>query len=1190
MMNTLQKHCCNGLIFILCTTSGANAQGPMLALHSPQETSHAIAPTQYSKSLQELITLIEKGRKVRFMYDPESVNVKESKEFSTEMLQKLNKSISLSLINEMLQRFDLTARQIKDDYFVIKKEPEKALSAVSEYTLPSLKAAEAMQTAITGTITAGDTKQPLPGAGVKIKGSARGTVTDSNGNYTISDAGMVLNPVLVITSIGYLQQEIPIGGKNRINVVLEADNQALDEVVVVGYGTQKKSNVTGAIASFNARDIEERPIVRVDQALVGQMAGVRVAQTTGVPGKGFSVQVRGSGSITASNEPLYVLDGFPLAVSGQNSNGGFTSGNPLDNINPNDIESIQVLKDASAAAIYGSRASNGVVLINTKKGKTGAPKINLNVYTGISQTTKKIDLLSGEEWMARATEMINSRWVASGTGRTANQTSDQRRAILGLKAGDFNTQFMLDDRWAIAGHPGLRIIDWQDELFQTGLSQNYQLGVSGGTDIVKYYVSGNHTDQEGIILNQRYRSYSGRANVEVALSKKLKVGMNIAPTFSESFEPGQGGGTTEGKDNFLHRALIFSPVAEEYMGLNVNAFGNDSYRWGTPNNSSVAIAQETIGLTQNYRTLATLFGEYSILKNLVLKTTLNLDNTDVSNKKFTPYTVNGNLTTRLQRPGEVTRGSYSTYRLRTFVNENTLSYNTVIKEKHDISALAGFSTNYTSLNSSSQASVGGFTNIYVTTLNGAAAISGNTTETENKLLSYFGRVQYAYDGKYLLSASIRRDGSSRFGSNSKWGWFPSASVGWNITGEQFMKGQETISELKLRGSWGKSGNNNIGDYTSISTLGSSNYSFGGAQVGGLAPDVIANPDLTWEKSSTYNAGIDAGFFKSRIYVSLDYYTKKNTDLLLYVPVLSGSGFQNALTNIGAVRNKGWEGELTTRNFTGGFQWTTSLNLSYNTNKVLKLGQNNSTIEIPSNFGGNAFTILQVGLPINSITVVQRNGILSAADINGGAAIIQGQQAGDPRYVDANGDGVINSLDRVVSGHPNPNYVWGVNNTFKYKGFDLSVLVQGQSGGSMYSLLGRALDVSGVVYTDNQLGIHRDRWTSANPDANAPRGKASSSNFSSIYNTDWLYSSNYWRVRNITVGYNLKDKLLKSKIFQAARFYVTMENYFGHNDYYGGYNPEAQTTNLSGDSKFPVAGDYGGMPLPKSIVAGINLTF
>jgi TonB-linked SusC/RagA family outer membrane protein len=1121
--------------------------------------------------LEQIFKEIRKQNGYNFLYNPEMLN----------QTKPISITVNNASLEEVLQKCfqdQPVTYVVTNNTVVVSKKPAGDI----------IKQAKDIK--ITGRVV--DTKDlPLPLVTIKLKGTNIGAVTDQNGNYTINVPDG--NAVLVFSFMSFVTQEIMVNNRNVINVRLAEDVKSLEDVIVVGYGTQKKANITGAIATFNTKNLEERPLIRVDQALVGQMAGVHVSQTTGVPGRGFSIQVRGTGSITASNEPLYVIDGFPLAVNGQNSNGGYTNGNPLDNINPNDIESIQVLKDASAAAIYGSRAANGVVLITTKQGRPGNPRINVNVYTGLSQTSKKLDLLSGDEWISRATELINAQWVASGPGRTATQTTTQRRAILGLANGQFNTNYMLDDRWALPGHPGLTFIDWQDELFRKAVTQSYQLSASGANDIVKYYISGNYNNMDGIIVNQNYKSYSFRANIDITLSKKIKLGLNLAPSYSMTQEPGKGGGGTEGKDNFLQRALISSPVTEDTSGVNTNIGKNNAYLWATTQNSPVALAKYTTGKTKNFRTIGTMYAEYHIIPGLNLRSSLNLDNADVSTNKFSPDSIQGvSALVRQTTPGINAYGSYTTYRLQTFVNENTLSFNKTTG-RHDISAVAGMSYNTNMLTASSLASSGGYLSDVITTLNGAANISGTTnnytTSSVNNLVSYFGRLQYGYNNRYLFTASLRRDGSSRFGTNTKWGFFPSASVGWRISEEKFMKDITFVSELKFRASWGRSGNNNIGDYNSIATLGASNYTFGGSQAGGQAPNTIADPNLSWEKSETYDAGFDLGILKDRIYVSFDYYSKKNTALLLNTPVPLGSGFGSALTNIGALGNKGLELELTTRNLTGKFQWTTSANISHNSNKVLQLGVNNAPIQITPNYTGNSFTLLQVGLPIYSINVIKTIGLLTPQDIASNVAIVSGEQAGDPKYYDANNDGKIDANDRIVAGHPNPDYTYGVTNTFRYKSFDLSVLVQGQSGGSIYSLLGRAVDVSGAAFTDNQLGIYRDRYTVQNANFNAPRGKTYSPNYNSVYNTDWLYSSNYVRVRNITLGYNLNSILSKKLNIQGARVYMTMENWFGHDSYNGGYNAEAQTSNVSGDSKFPVPGDYGGMPLAKSVIFGINFT-
>ena len=456
---------------------------------------------------------------------------------------------------------------------------------------------------VSGTVSASD--GALPGASVTIKGTKTGTATDINGKYTIKTAS---GSVLIIQSIGFITQQITVGSNPVINVKLLTANSQLNEVVVIGYGTQKRSNVTGATSSLKADNLDERAVTRVDQALVGQLAGVTVKQTTGVPGKAFSVNVRGTGSIGAGNEPLYVIDGFPLSNSSPASNGSFTTGNPLDNINPADIENIEVLKDAAAAAIYGSRASNGVVLITTKRGKTGKPSISYNAYVGYNEASKTLKMLNGQEWINRATEMINAAYVLKygAKGATANDNAATRTAMNG---GAFSTAYQLDPRWAIAGQPGLEFVDWQKAIEQKGLMQNHQLSASGGTDAVNYFISGNYADQDGFVKGLGYKAYSARANVEVKASKNLKLGLNITPTYSITEDPG-----VEGKDNIFHQALSMSPVQEDSVGLYANTGKNAQYIWSNTINSPVAKLQYNVGETKRFRTLSTIYGEYEIIK------------------------------------------------------------------------------------------------------------------------------------------------------------------------------------------------------------------------------------------------------------------------------------------------------------------------------------------------------------------------------------------------------------------------------------------------------------------------------------------------------------------------------------------------------------------------------------------------
>lgn len=1034
---------------------------------------------------------------------------------------------------------------------------------------------------ITGVVTTADKNEPLPGVNVVQKGSSIGAVTDAKGAYSVKLTGTGAI-TLTFSFIGYVTQEVPVNNQSVISVKLEPDTRSLNEVVVIGYGTAKKADVTGAVASFNAKNIEQRPLVRVDQALVGQMAGVQVKQTSGALGKGFSIQVRGTGSITAGNEPLYVVDGFPLATAAPNGAGNFSSGNPLDNMNPNDIESIQVLKDAAAAAIYGSRAANGVVLINTKRGQSGRPKVTLNTYTGYMERTRKLDMLSAEEWVDRATEMINAQWVASGANRTASQTNEQRRVILGLPVGQVNTSYMTDDRWTQPGHPGLNYIDWQDQAFRKGLTQNHQLSASGANEFVRYYVSGNYTRQQGMVINTDYTAYSARANVEVNASKKMKIGVNIAPTFSINNDPG-----VEGKDNILHQMVSFTPVQEDTMGVYPNVGNNGQYRWSVSPNSPIGKLQNTIGETKRFRTLSSAYAEYQIIPGLSFKTTVNLDNVDNTSKSYTPYSISGSYTTRLAQLTTLTSGSYNGYRKRTFVNENTLSYAKTFLGKHDLSLLAGLSYNSDKFENFALSSNGGFSSNAITTLNAANAITGNTTENRNVLISYFGRAQYNYAGKYLLSASIRQDGSSRFGANTRWGMFPSASVGWRVSEENFMKGVSFVNDFKLRASWGTSGNYNIGNYSTIPTLGTYNYTLNGVASVGQAPAGVTNPDLGWEKSRTFDVGFDLSVLNNRITAAFDIYDKLNSDLLLNVPIPAATGFTSYLSNAGSVKNTGWEIELSSRNTTGALKWNTSVNFSHNANKVVSLAGGQEQILIPSAFD-ISHSMLKIGQPLYSIYVVKQIGILSQKDIDSKAALYGSETVGDPKYFDANGDGVIDANDRVIVGRPTPKYYWGITNNFRYKGFDLSVLVQGQNGGSIYSLLGRALGRTGQGFTDNALGFFRDRWRSPENPGAGEVGKAYST-FGRIKNTDWLYSSDYVRVRNITLGYDL-GSIVKRNFVQGARIYVTAENFFGFDKYKGGFNPEATNTDVSGNSQYPEAGDYGGLPLPRSLIFGLNVTF
>jgi len=1036
-----------------------------------------------------------------------------------------------------------------------------------------------------------DAGQPVAGASVTIKGSRTAVTAGADGTFSIAAAR---NATLVISYVGFQDKEVKVTGINLGVISMVKGDKSMEDVVVIGYGTQKRQNVTAAVSTMDTKSIQERPITRIDQAMIGQMPGVQVRQQTGMPGSGFSILVRGTGSISAGTEPLYVIDGFPLDVNSVNNAGGFSNGNPLNNLNPDDIESIQVLKDAAAGAIYGSRAANGVVLITTKRGQIGKPRLTVNANAGVSNVARKMDLLDAKDWILLATDLANYKWVNSGTGRTADQSLAQRQSILGLGPNAYNTNYMWDPRWFEPGHPGLEYVNWQDSAFRAAPFQNYQVSVSGGTEGIRYFVSGNYLNQDGTLLNTGYTNYSARANVEATVAKRLKLGFNIAPTYSVTQAP-----SAEGKDNQLAHLYNMIPVVEDSAGMNSGAGKNNVYGWAGSSVSPVAYLNNVIATNKTTRNLYTVYGEFTILDGLTARSTFNYDQMNQTLKGYTSDFVAGNITDRLNSPGKDASGSYSGYTKQNYVNENTLNFNRTFHEDHSISAVAGVSYSYVHLENFSIKTAGGYANDLLNTLNNAipstagVTVTGNTTESNNALFSMYSRVQYSYQGKYLLSASIRRDGSSRFGKDNQYGTFPSVSVGWRISQESFMRNVDFINDLKLRGSWGKSGNNNIGDYSAIPTLTGANYSFGGntaTAVTGQRPSGLPNPFLQWETSNTYDVGFDATVWKSRINIIVDAYRKKNTNLLLTVPVPAATGTTSNLENVGAVQNEGLELGLGATILRGrDLTWTLNGNMAFNRNKVLSLGGLGDVINIPNAFGtGYPPFLLQAGKPMYSYFVIRNMGILSQDDINNPKVTKLPKQAvGDEKYQDVNGDGLIDANDRIIDGQPTPKYTWGLTNTFRYKSWDLNVQLYGQHGGAILSYMARAIDNPGNGKATN-LGVWRNRYSFYHQSPHSPRGNIGYAYSIPYTTTDWLYSTDFWRIQNITVGYNFRN-IAKTGVISTMRVYASALNWFGWDKYKGGVNPESQNTNLT-NGTYPLPGDYGAMPLSKSIILGVNVGF
>jgi TonB-linked SusC/RagA family outer membrane protein len=1020
--------------------------------------------------------------------------------------------------------------------------------------LPTAFALAQQAATITGMVTDKATGKPLEGATVVVQGSNNGTATNSNGYYSITVSKE--NSVLRFSFLGYLIKDIPVKKSNtHINVQLAADQKSLNEVVIIGYGSQRKKDVTGAVAQLNASQFEDRPITRIEQAMQGQMVGVQVRATTGSPGAALEIRVRGTASVNASNDPLYVVDGVPV--------------DNLDDINPSDISSINVLKDAASTAIYGSRATNGVVLISTKHGQSGKAKFNFNSSYGVQQLANKLDMLSASEWIDLTTQIEDSNYVNRGKqlGKTWN-ASDQinvRQQNLGISGRDAN--YIPDPRWQY-GSDSLDLIDWQDAFYRNAPIGNYQLSASGGTDKLTYRISGNYLDQDGIALYSNYKLFSVRANFQAKLTNFLKLGLDLAPSYSWS-----DGGNVDGKDAQSHHTLAMIPVAEKNAGLNTGIAPFGTYYWAGSTQSPIAYQRLTTNQLNRQRMLSNMYLQADIYKGLSFKITGGW-NTNQQNQKVYHPTLGLN-----QLPGASSSGSYNTGNSQYYMLESLLSYNRSFGDHH-INVIAGYTSEET-INVNTYQNASKFSNDDLTTLNNVTSTVTRslTTELKRTLLSYLTRAQYNYKDKYLLSASFRRDGSSIFGANNKWGDFPSIGIGWNVAQESFMKSLLWLTQFKLRASYGKNGNNGIPDYLAYGGIAAANYSFGNTLANGYIPSSISNQDLHWEKTRSNDYGLDFGLFNNRISGSVDYYYKLTTDMLLNVPFALATGFPSGWENIGHMYNKGWEFEVNSQNLRGRLQWQTTINLSLNKNRILALGQGDAPIH--AGFS-NLTQIHEIGQPLGEFYMYDAIGVYMNAKDLASSPHMSTNKIGDVKYLDVNGDGVINSDDRTLMGQPDPKYSWGLYNTFNFKGFDLSFLIQGSGGNKIYDLIGRAIDRPSMGFRSNALGRWRNRWRSPDQpgDGFTPRIDGTTGG---LYDSRWLYDATYARLKSLTIGYDLPHGLIKG--ISNARIYVSGENLFYlHNKDYGGYSPEQQN-NVSNANY-----EYGAYPDSRTYLVGINLGF
>lgn len=1079
-------------------------------------------------SVKEVLEAIEEQSEFYFMYSSKIVDV--NRNVSVEVR---NKKIE-QVLNELFAGTDVDYT-IKDRIIVL-TTPE----VLKDNSLDALQ-----QKTITGTV-ADQTGQPLPGVTVVVKGSSQGTITDIDGKYSLPNVPD--NATLIFSFVGMKSQEVAVSGRNSIDVSLVEETIGIDEVVAIGYGTVKKSDLTGSVASVKADELQATPMTSIDQGLVGRASGVLVTQTSGMPGAVASIRVRGTSSLQGGNEPLYVIDGFPVYNgTGYGDSGGNAQMSGLSTINPSDIASIEILKDASATSIYGARAANGVVLITTKSGKRGEDKITFDANYGIQSVVKKIDVMNAYQYA----QLVNEAYTNDGLAPVYDES-----AMAAIQANPKGT-------------------DWQDELFRSAPTQNYQLTFSGGNDKMVYSVSANYFNQDGIIINSYFKRYSGRINFERNVLKNLRLGTHItlSKTSANLVQTDSGGNT-----GVVTAAMKFNPIQPVYEDEALGIY--------TPVNSPgiiypnpVATANEQKRENLTTRVLGDIFGEWEIIPDLRAKILFGVDLFDTKYNNFIPsniYESNGVASATIN-------GGYTT----NWLNENTLSWVKHINENQTLSLLAGITfqqNNYQGFSASSQ----GFVNNVLqdnSLQSGSVYNQPSSSNTQWSLMSYLGRVNYNIKDKYLFSFNSRVDGSSRFGENNKYAFFPSGSFAWRMLEEDFIKSLDVFTNLKLRASYGITGNQEIGLYNSLPTLTNTTYTLGHALVTGFYPNKIPNPDLKWEKTSQMDFGLDLGFLDNRLRVTSDYYYKKTTDLIYDVAVPYVSGFSSSLQNIGSVSNQGLELAIESDNLIRKFRWTTSFNISINRNKVLELGG-----EEYKDVGGDDGHLktgqvhrLIVGQPIGLFYGYVFDGIIQNQEELNDGPVGPNNWIGGRKYKDLSGpdgvpDGKVDATyDRTVIGDPNPDFYGGLTNTFSYLGFELNIFMQYSYGGDLFNY--NAMELTAPTGGQNVYSDMVDRWTTTNPSNVYPKA---TTNRSAVFCSSYIEDASYLKVKTLTLSYTFPN--LRSQRIASLNVYVTGQNMLTFTKYRG-YDPEVS---YRGATNLELGEDFGGYPQARTLMLGVKM--
>jgi TonB-linked SusC/RagA family outer membrane protein len=960
---------------------------------------------------------------------------------------------------------------------------------------------------ITGKILADD-GTPLPGATILMVGTLKGAVSKNDGTYQIIVPSTT--SILEISYVGYLKKQVTVGAQKVIDVTLNQEAKSLSEVVIVGYAVEQKALLTGSVGVIKSDVLKDIPAIAIDGLMQGQASGVQVSQNSGTPGGEMSVRIRGITSISGSNQPLYVIDGIPI-ITGDYAQVGYEGQgiNALSDLNPNDIESISVLKDAAAASIYGARASNGVVIITTKRGYNQKTQVSFNSYYGIQQVGRTLKMLNARQWMEYRNDL-------AGTPVYSQDDMDH---------------ITIDT-------------DWQKVIFRNAPNSNYELTANGGNDKTKFFMSGDYFKQEGILIGTDYQRMNGRVNVDHNINDKVTIGASIGLTYSKTDR-------VEG-DQTLHGPLpngISTPAI--YPVYNPDG----TYNQDGPYSNAVSIANEAINQNFSFRTLSNVYLNYQIIPHLSFSTKWGID--------FLNFREHAYESTKTVQGAKYNGLGFETYNnVMNIVSNNILKYQASVN-KHDFEILLGYS--FESYQDRSSFIRGqDFADQSLQYLNSAATIVAAYSDASNSgIRSTFGRINYNYNNKYIASVSMRADASSKFGENNRTGYFPSASLAWRIGEEHFLDNLQALSELKVRTSYGLTGNDDITPFLYAELYGITAY----AGASAIYPSSIPNPDLKWESTAQLNLGLDMGLYNNRIFITADFYNKQTKDLLLARPLPESSGFSSITENIGSVQNKGFEFSLSTNNLLGDLKWNTSLNLSLNRNKVTKLYNGQPIDDI-----GRGSNSVREGEPIGIFYSYKSLGV--------------DPSTGDIVFADMNHDGKITTADRTKIGNPHPDFIGGITNTFNYKGFDLSIFLQFSYGNDMFN--GSRLFLESLQGGDNQLEAVTRRWKQPGDITDIPR--ATSDPVKAAQNKQvssrFIEDGSYLRIKNITFGYSFNKNLVTKLHLTNVRLYFTCQNLLTFT-YYTGLDPEV---NYSGDDNTVIGTDFFTYPQARSFNFGVNLKF